>query len=150
MMIKQLIPNKICLTCFGCCRFDQKNSAWAPRLLKEEEKLLGKIKLTFDPKAKFFSCSFFDPKKNKCRVYRRRPFECRLYPFLLCRKENKVFLSIDLNCSCAGGNFKNKKFKEYAEYLIRLLKSKKFLKTLENNPQIAQAYPQVTSIYEIM
>lgn len=148
-MIRNLIPNKVCLGCFGCCRFSEKDSVWPPHLLNSEEKVFKKIGLIFDPTGRNFLCSFLDPRKNKCRIYRQRPFECRLYPFLLCRKGGKVFLSADLNCRYLEKHLQADKVKKYISSLLKFLNSKKFLKVLKDNPQIAQEYPGLVDIAEI-
>jgi len=147
--MKKFLPTKTCLACLGCCRFAEEDSLWLPRLLKEELKCVKKIRLVPGEGTNNFFCAFLNPKNNKCGIYKHRPFDCQLYPFLLCRKGSKIFLSIDLNCPYARDNFKNERSEKYIKYLVKLSKSKKFTGILKNNPQIIQAYPGVTSIYEV-
>ncbi|MFA4842742.1 MAG: YkgJ family cysteine cluster protein, partial [Candidatus Omnitrophota bacterium] len=99
-MIKQIIPQEVCLKCQGCCRFSEKDSVWSPSLLDEEAESLGqkKILLIASAAGNVFFCSFFEPEKNACKIYSRRPFECQLYPFLLKRKDKKTFLAVDPKC----------------------------------------------------
>lgn len=138
-MIKQFIPSKVCLACFGCCRFAEKGSVWNP----------PNIKLVPGKGQSNFLCSFLNPKNNKCRIYPHRPFDCRLYPFLICRRGKKVFLSADLNCPYLEKHLESGEVKKYVVSLLNFLNSKKFLKVLKDNPQIAQEYPGLTDIAEI-
>lgn len=138
-MIRNLIPNKICLACFGCCRFAEKDSIWGP----------AGIKLVPGKGQSSFLCSFLNPKNNKCRIYPHRPFDCRLYPFLLCRKGRKIFLSADSNCPYLEKHMRTREVKNYISYLLKFLNSKKAAKILKNNPQIIQEYPGLTDIAEI-
>ncbi|MDD5680314.1 MAG: YkgJ family cysteine cluster protein [Candidatus Omnitrophica bacterium] len=151
--IKQIIPEAFCLKCDGCCRFAEENSPWFPHLLKEEERTISESKLcpVPDKKDNNFLCSFLRIEDNKCNIYETRPFECRLYPFLLNRdtKSGKIFLAVDTNCPFAGENLKKEEFKEYAEYLVTLFRNPDFTKCLKNNPQIIQSYPGARNLAEI-
>lgn len=151
--IKQLVPSEFCLECDGCCRFAEKNSVWFPHLLRGEEKIIPKDKFRVVPgkKDNNFLCTFLDIEDNKCKIYESRPFECRLYPFLLNRdtKSGKIFLAVDTNCLFVGENLKKAEFKKYAEYLTSLLKNHDFSKLLKNNPQIIQSYPDVLNLAEL-
>jgi Fe-S-cluster containining protein len=158
-MIRQLIPEEFCLKCPGCCRFPQTDSAWSPNLSDEDiEELLKnkipplfildnkKIRLTYIQKQNNFACSFFDSANNKCKVYSYRPLECQLYPFLLNRRKNQVFLAVDLRCPFAKENQNTKILKEYTDYLIGFLNSPDSLNVLRNNPRIIQAYDPVVDL----
>jgi Fe-S-cluster containining protein len=158
-MIRQLIPEEFCLRCLGCCRFAQVDSAWPPNLSDGDiqELLKGKvppffilenkkIRLSYNQNQDNFVCSLLDLKDNKCKAYAFRPLECQLYPFLLNRCKNKVFLALDLKCPFAKKKHKDKIFKEYAQYLAGFLNSPDILKVLKNNLQIIQEYKQVSNI----
>ncbi len=162
-VIKQLIPQEICLKCKGCCRFSQADSVWTPCLLEEEvQELLDKKDLppayiSKDRKIQAvpnhadggFHCAFFNPSQNKCRIYESRPLECQLYPFLISIRDNKVYLTVDLNCHFVKEHLKREKFKEYTEYLAAFLNSPQQLQLLRRNPQIIQAYEEVLDILEL-
>jgi Fe-S-cluster containining protein len=77
-----------CETCGARCCMDPL----APILLPEEEEVLKDIsvvvgtpfrKMRVIPKREDGSCVFLDEDAQACRIYERRPFECRIYPFLL-------------------------------------------------------------------
>lgn len=143
---KQFVPKSACLVCLGCCRFRERKSIWRPHFLKSEKQAIKKISLKAGPGEGNFFCSFLNPETNKCSIYHMRLFECRLYPFLIRRKNKKIFLAVHLNCPHIGKKLAGNKFKEYAAYLAKILKSKEFLKILKDNPQIAQAYEDTRNL----
>jgi Fe-S-cluster containining protein len=149
LKIKQLIPEGYCSKCRGCCRFSQKCSAWAPRLLKEEADRIGQISvLAYEPEGNFI-CSHLDVSDNNCRIYGSRPFECQLYPFLLSGRENKKFLAVDLNCAFVKDNRDTEAFKAYCVQITDLMRSPAFSAVLRNNPQMFQTYAGVFELAEI-
>jgi Fe-S-cluster containining protein len=161
-MIKQFIPQEICLKCQGCCRFREYNSAWLPCLLEEEiQDLLDrkippalisierKIQPQQNPSGDGFICAFFDYQENKCKIYDFRPFECQLYPFLINLRNKKIILTLDLNCPYIKENLKSNDFKEYSEYLVNFLNSPPQIRILKDNPQALQAYEDLQDIIEL-
>jgi len=161
-VIKQLIPEGCCLKCKSCCRFKEADSVWSPCLLEEEiQNLLDKdlppalisidkhIRPIPNPGQEGFICAFLNPSDNKCKIYPLRPQECQLYPFLICLRGKKVYLTVDLNCPYVKENLKNKEFKEYTEYLADFLNSPAQIRILKDNPQILQAYEEVLDILEL-
>lgn len=161
-MIKQFVPSRVCVKCLGCCRFIEADNVWQPLLLESEAETLAKSKelacfITQDKKIclvpsknqDIFYCAFFDACKNKCKIYLKRPFDCQIYPFLINRKDKKVFLSVDLNCQFINENIKSKSFQKYAGYLAKLLTSKKYRSILKDNPLVIQCYPEAKDITEL-
>jgi len=162
-VIRQFVPSEVCLKCRGCCRFKEEDSAWSPCLLEEEvQGLLDKkipsasidIHKRIHPIANpqggsNFVCPFLSIGDNKCKIYGFRPFECQLYPFLINLRGRKVLLTVDLNCPYIRENIKSKEFREYLNYLAAFLNSPKQLKILKENPQILQAYEEVTDSVDL-
>jgi len=159
--MKQILPEKICLNCQGCCRFAQAATVWAPHLLDKEIKALSKKLATgliscdkrILPVASnnrdIFFCPFLNQQDNKCKIYIHRPFECQLYPFLINRSAGKIYLAVDTNCHFAKEKFSAQPFKDHAAYLACLLTTGKFHRLLKDNPQIIQPYPGAVNIAEI-
>ncbi|MBU1727323.1 MAG: YkgJ family cysteine cluster protein [Candidatus Omnitrophica bacterium] len=168
-MIKQFVPSEVCLKCKGCCRFREIDSVWAPCLMDEEiQDFLDKESLppafiSMDkrirpisnplaqerPEEPGYTCAFFDIDKNMCKIYDERPFECRLYPFLLSMRNKKVLLTVDLNCPYAQEKLKTPEFKEYADYLTSYLNQPATIRLLTDNPHLLQAYEEVLDIAEL-
>jgi len=161
-VIKQIIPKDYCLGCQGCCRFSQQDSPWQPVLLDEEILELSernippalisrekKIRSRPYPQGDNFICSFFEPEDHKCKIYAFRPFECRLYPFLINRKAKKVFLAVDLRCPFVQENSAGKKFKAYIQYLTGFFNRPRSIGILRHNSQLIQAYSGVLNLAEL-
>ena len=147
--VKQLIPQGFCLKCRGCCRFSQQNSIWQPHLLKEEKPALGEIQVVADPEGGNFICGNLSLADNKCKIYAKCPFECRLYPFLFARKKSRIFLALDLNCTFVRENNKAVQESEYAVSLIKLVQGGEYLEILRDNPHLAQEYEGVLDLIEL-
>ncbi|MFA5156527.1 MAG: YkgJ family cysteine cluster protein [Candidatus Omnitrophota bacterium] len=159
--MRQLLPKEACLKCQGCCRFAEAATIWAPALLDKEIKTLlkknaaafispgKKLKPVASKDKNIFLCPFLNCSDNQCKIYSLRPLECRLYPFLINRSSGKIYLAVDRNCPFVSEKMESKPFKDYAAYLARLLNGRAFRKLLKDNPQIIQAYPQVTNIARI-
>jgi Fe-S-cluster containining protein len=149
-MIAQCIPQKVCLECRGCCRFASADSPWSPALLKSEiTSLAKKTRLVYDRRQGNYICAALDVEDNRCKLYRFRPFDCRLYPFLLNRQADKVFLALDLHCPFAQNNLDTPTFQKHIRYLTVALNVPGFAKALRKNPQLAQAYPDALDLVEI-
>jgi len=162
LRFRQFVSSGTCLKCDGCCRFAQQDTAWSPVLLdKEIDELTGKgiipqdsrftKKILLKPQGntESFICTFFNPRENKCLVFPYRPFDCRLYPFLLARRAKRIFLAVDLHCPFIKKNIKAKEFKNYITYLIKLFNGRNFSALIKNNPHIAQEYPEITILKEL-
>jgi Fe-S-cluster containining protein len=162
-LVKQFVPREFCLKCLGCCRFSQADSAWLPCLLDEEMLELADrqgipaVSLSVSKRIipvplkdkESFVCPLLNVGNNKCRIYDFRPFECRLYPFLISMRDKKILLTIDLNCPYIKERINSKEFKEYTEYLVNFLNSAKQLKILKDNPQVLQAYEEAIDVMEL-
>jgi len=161
-MIRQIVPEEFCLACQGCCRFAQPETAWSPALLEEDKQAFlknnipplfisadNKIRLVYNQEQHNFVCPLLNLQDNKCKAYAFRPFECKLYPFLINRKANKVFLGADLKCPFVKENMHKPLFKEYVQYLTALFNNPDLRKTLKDNPQITQAYEEVLDLVSL-
>jgi hypothetical protein len=171
--MKQFLESEFCLTkCRMCCRFSQKESVWSPSVLDEEIGELSKQKIspssfTKDKKISLvpfpekdaanipahvgpiFVCPFLNMQDSKCSIYAARPFECQIYPFLINRRQDKVFLSVDPGCLYVKGKLSTKEFKEYAQYLFDILSLPEGLSKIRKNPQIIQVYEDALDLFEI-
>lgn len=158
-MMLQFVTSSYCLKCLGCCRFYKKISGWSPHLSdKDIENLLKNniapslisshktIKLKAIQEQAIFICPFFSLKNNRCKIYKIRPFECKLYPFLINKSGKNVFLAIDISCRYIAENLKSKKFEQYINYLTKLVSGQKFKSFLKNNPQLIHRYKNVLNL----
>jgi Fe-S-cluster containining protein len=161
-VIRQIVPNDVCLKCRGCCRFSQPETSWSPILLDEEiEQLMARnyppsiiapskrIRPVPAPGSDRFLCAFLNEENNTCKVYSFRPLDCSLYPFMLNRKGRSVFLACDLRCPFVEENLEKEEFKEHSRYLSELLNTPAYLRLLRDNPQIIQEYEGLMDLSEI-
>lgn len=147
---QQIIPQKVCLECSGCCRFEAERSAWAVHLSGREQQELG-IQDTVLPAKKDrpdgqLFCNFYDTSRRQCAIYYKRPFECRLYPFVINRKGSEIYLALDLNCPFARDNYQTAAMRDFIAGLCVRLSSAEFLDFIKTNPWLAQEYPGVLNI----
>lgn len=155
-MIEQFVASRVCLSCKGCCRFMDAASIWNPCLLDEEINSnlfpasiskTGKIIAIYSKEEDIYFCPFL--KEDKCGIYLKRPFECRLYPFLINREGTRFFLAVDLNCPFARDNYGTETFKTYINYLMGFLNGETGKAIIKNNPQLVQDYEGAVNIKEI-
>lgn len=161
-MMRQLVPEEVCLKCSGCCRFSSPESVWSPNLLDDDTRLLlkngvppffildnKKLRLIHYQSQDNFICSLFDAGGNKCKAYAFRPFECRLYPFLINRSNAKVFLAVDVKCPFIKEKEQSQVLKVHAQYLADCISQPDSLKTLRRNAHLIQEYEGVLDLVEL-
>jgi len=80
-----------CKNCDGRCCTSRKRKLYVVLTSQEKNKFKGfstTLKTTYSTldvlkKTKSGNCIFFDDKKNLCKRYQDRPFECRTYPLMI-------------------------------------------------------------------
>ncbi len=149
----QIVPQKICLSCQGCCRYKEAESFWRPKIALEELKgneykinligALGKdVYINTVAEKGQNRCSFLDLKTNKCGVYTGRPFECRLYPFLLTSKSGRVSVSVHLSCPYVQESRYSPEFEKYVGVLKAYLSGAERANFLRGNPALVGDYSE--------
>ncbi|OGX23704.1 MAG: hypothetical protein A3J51_06400 [Omnitrophica WOR_2 bacterium RIFCSPHIGHO2_02_FULL_45_21] len=133
--LKQFVPSDFCLKCHGCCRFSENPSIWAPSgygLVRNGEEFL---------------CVNLNPEDNRCKIYGRRPLDCRLYPFLLSKKGNALKLSLHKTCVFIDEKKSGTAdIQRYVEYLKEKLSRGQFISLIRDNPEIAADYQENVEI----
>ena len=174
MKAKQFIPEKECLSCYGCCRYSQKHTVWAPLFLFDEiVELTAKnivpcclfthVDAHYGEAARIdlieqstghsltgFICPCFDPGSNKCKIYAHRPFDCSLYPFLLARSGDQAYLAVDENCPYIKKISSTQGMLDYVQYLVEFFSSGDIIKAVKDDPRIAQEYPHGVKILALL
>ena len=159
-MIESLIFSEACLSCRGCCRFAEQHSIWSPLFLYEEiQKLVNEDivpsclfshgGLSAKTATRMASveidgqlyCPCLDVKANACKIYPHRPLDCRLYPFLLLKKDGKAYLAFDLKCPLAQDLHQAEALAAFSRELIKSLSTPEFKQMVQRNPGIVQTYP---------
>lgn len=140
--MKQFVTQDFCLGCLGCCRFAKADSLWAPSLLEEEKKGLNLKKIKLLPLGDTFVCPFLNPENNRCLIYKMRPFECALYPFLINKKRGQLYLALHLSCPFIKAQLDCRELRLYQDYLQKILSSPSSLDTLKKNQMNFTHYPE--------
>jgi len=151
--LRQFVGSQTCFSCDVCCRFKDSASNWSPILTDTdiarlsdnsaaEDILCQEKKFRLRTYKDLVICPFFNPKDNSCKIYSLRPFDCQLYPFLLVKKDKRIFLGYDLKCPFVKEKSASKEFKEYVQYLLEFLKNKDTGAMIRNNPQLAMDYKE--------
>lgn len=146
--IPQFVPQKICLSCDGCCRFKEHNSSWRPKVAQEERNERfqqeldegGYIK-TVERQGQI-QCTFLKEDNNTCQVYDRRPFECRLYPFLLIREGNDLSVGVHLSCPYVQETRYSRLFEDYLKNLQQYFQQDDVREFLKRNSMLIGDYPE--------
>lgn len=149
------VPSHVCLSCNGCCRFNEPASPWRPRATGPERTLLTAADpaagfeapgggacagLPTTPDGETHICRFFRPADHICRVYPQRPFECRLYPFVLVRRGPALEVCAHLSCPFIQDHLGQPAYEDYTAYLRRYFASPRVREALQAHPGLAGAY----------
>ena len=140
--IRQIVPNRLCLSCDICCRFLDKNALLRPVFLPHEitpgikPRLDKYCRVKLKPHQGMYACSFFNAKDNKCAIYSKRPLDCRLYPFAIMfdEKREKIILGIDKKCPFSANPENEDSIKNHFHYLVDLLEKKETAALIAKNP----------------
>lgn len=101
---------EFCLRCDICCRFPERNSPLVPFFLNKEklETTPGFFgfgthygsRIDVVRYGNGYICPYFIPEKNLCKIYEKRPLDCRLYPYMVTYDTSykKVVLVLDNKC----------------------------------------------------
>lgn len=162
--LKQWVPSWVCLSCEVCCRFESPASRWRPRLGENEQQLSAvypagkKGGLQIEPSGYLktekhgdgWHCVFFNRKDQTCGVYGNRPFECRLYPFLLVRQDGRRKLAVHLACPFIGCGGHSPELVAYVDYLKNYFQDAEVLRFLRENPRLFGDYSPENEQLEFM
>lgn len=155
--LTQFVPSHVCLECDGCCRFKEEDSHWRPKVGSEEsqlmrqeglaERIFGREHLDAGMRIKTkgchngtHQCRFFSPDGNLCTIYAYRPFECRLYPFVLMKKGAGIVLAVHLNCPHVQNTQDSKEFDNYVGYLQKFFLQNDVTEFLKRNRLLIESY----------
>lgn len=152
-----------CTKCKKCCRFDDKDLYFAPILTDEEmETIIGlgyspnlfsKFKdynkifqLKLIKNGKKYDCPFLDLQSHLCKIYPNRPFDCRIWPFIIMRdKKNKVVIGC-FNKEYCDIVYSKKEFDIFSNKLLKWIEKEKIVELISKYPGLIWDYEEDTSI----
>jgi Fe-S-cluster containining protein len=148
--MEQFIAGGYCEACRGCCRFSRSQGPWLPHLLESEAGLRERVRVVeAQGESHPFVCKSLDSARNSCAIYASRPFECRLYPFVLNRRDSRFFLSVDPNCPYIKEREADPEFAAYSSRLAGWLQAPRMRAELAKNLHLFEQYPDVRDIVEL-
>ena len=148
----QFVPQEVCLRCDGCCRFEHQKSEWRPRVGVKEYTSVRETQTIFDeidaqgylnarPCQSGAQCVFFKAEDQTCLVYSKRPFECRLYPFLLLKHDRGASIAVHKPCPHILEQGQSSLFQEFVRRLERYFRQENVLEFIRSNPNLLAQYP---------
>jgi Fe-S-cluster containining protein len=158
--IPQFVPSKVCLSCEGCCRFKEEASPWRPKISREEVDRICRAGKKSTAKNLFqdvvdeqgyikahksqgaYRCRFLDLRNNRCRIYTRRPFECRLYPFLLTQDKKQTLVWVHLSCPYIQERWDTEAFDQHVGHLKKFFAREDVAASLNRNSFLPEDYPE--------
>ena len=159
--MEQIVHHEQCLRCHECCRFRADRQDFAPIFTIEEVERIraaGKALPEFTPfKATDnvlqirlkqaenddpvypYVCPFLDETDYRCTIYETRPFDCRVWPFIVLKEAEtgQVKLAHFTGSAClAVEEASEAAFEAYENYMKQFVTSANFLGFLRQYPQL--------------
>ncbi|HLD88595.1 MAG TPA: YkgJ family cysteine cluster protein [Candidatus Nanoarchaeia archaeon] len=148
--MKNITEYSDCRKCSECCKFRKDEIYFAPVFANEEFDKLGSDseKVFFEQRGtakqvrlaklndEFYVCPFYNSEKELCSIYQKRPFDCRIYPFLVAKKNGKIYLTAFRDACPSLEKKSEDEIVNYAENLKNWLQEEKQLRFFERNPDV--------------
>jgi Fe-S-cluster containining protein len=159
--MKQIIHHEQCKRCGECCRFREDRQDFAPIFTVEELDSIQQTRETLPEFLPFkgtdnifqiqlkkaekptpfypYVCPFLDEEAYSCTIYDVRPFDCRVWPFIVLRvkETGQVLLAHFTGSAClALAEVQPKDFNAYDAYMGQMVTSEEFLAFLRKYPQL--------------
>ena len=151
LSLKQFVPSEVCLKCKGCCRYKEADSAWRPKLGKDDQASLADLITlgnvlddqayvkTIQTCGEHF-CQFLKGDDNTCGIYAKRPFECSLYPFILSKTPDLVRVYVHLSCPYVQDHLSRAHYVAHVEYLKEFFRQEEVRAFLSRNKEMFHDY----------
>lgn len=152
--MKNITNSKICLKCKGCCIFDNKDNYLAPFITIKEARFINKkyivkrnkflqLKLSkASGNIDCLTCPFLDKKNQKCKIYKNRPLECSLWPFVIGwdKSRKDIYLWVVNSRWCPAVDISQIKKNNTIGHIINCLQKKKVFKEIKNGERYVWPY----------
>ena len=147
--LKSFVSSEECLSCRGCCVFPESSGPWCPHLTADEVQLFSKSStaeavlsgcLSTVPAGQEHRCVFLKIPDYRCGVYSDRPAECRLYPFLISKKDEQLFLYAHTGCPAVQKRLHTDDGRAYTKYLQGVLSDEYVRGHLRRNENVFPNY----------
>lgn len=163
--VPQIVPESWCLECKICCRFPETEGVQTPTWSSLEADWARKagadsswfLAIPESPSlapqlhscGSGYRCPAFQEEQNRCSIYRVRPLDCRLYPFVLTKDAagTRALLAMDQKCPFIQAHGTDPDLIAYSQQLTRYLDSPLGLAYLKTNPHlIGPSWPEFVTV----
>lgn len=159
--MRQIVHHEQCMRCRECCRFRSNRQDFAPIFTADELAAIRQARKSMPEFAPFkgtanifqiklqqakhedpvypYVCPFLDEDKYECTIYDVRPFDCRIWPFIVLKltETGEVKLAHFTGDAClALQEVSPADFGEYEAYMQRLVTSPELLSFLRQHPEL--------------
>ncbi len=156
----KLTKSEDCFICRDCCTFykegDDRDAAptFTPEEKIKAESIVPGDNFIFLPVKKMFqaklvdfkkdnallACSFLDHDTHACRIYNDRPFDCKIWPYIIVKNtEGKVEIRLYRTEYCPSMEKRGPEvIKRYTEYFLKKLES--YYPMIKENPGMILDY----------
>lgn len=148
-----------CLNCKGCCKFEEEKLYFAPLFTKDELRKIDVKKAEFKPyknsnnvyqiklkkQNNLYICPFLK-QNHLCEIYNERPFDCRFWPFMFMKKNNKVYLCCDTDLCPEVEELTEKQFNELKDKVLKYIKDNNILDLIKTHKDLIWDYEEDTFI----
>lgn len=154
--MKQANEKNVCMQCRECCVFADDEIYFGPVATNSEKKTLlkiGKKNSSFEEHGNLHKiklvkhgghnrCPFLDTKTWLCTVYDKRPFDCKLYPYIITWDKSKrnIVLCHQTEMCKAHQTKDSKEHDAYRDYVIQYLCTPEVVNMLRENPELIWDY----------
>lgn len=154
-MLKGLLSPEECAECRLCCSFEGYDLFNTPTVTEAaakhiREKLPGQgfvkvgesflMKMSYEPESELYPCPLLDKRKG-CIMGDRKPFECRIWPFRVMRRGERLVIVLSPICP---------KVREKPEELVRRKAeelAEEIFAEAESCPELVKPYTEGFAVY---
>ncbi|TAJ27700.1 MAG: DUF2156 domain-containing protein, partial [Nitrospirae bacterium] len=151
ILLDQLVPSRVCLTCDVCCRFPEQESFLRPYFTAEEIRravAMGldpasfpdqagcQIRVVPNPSGEGYLCPAFDSVTAHCRIYEVRPFDCQIYPLALMWSDDRREVLLGWDSKCPFMREASSDIRAYSDQVAGRLEQDDTLDMLARHPRL--------------
>lgn len=151
ILLDQLVPSRVCLTCDVCCRFPEEESFLRPYFTAEEirraiatgldpasfsDQAGCQVRVVPNPSGEGYLCPAFDPVTAHCRIYEVRPLDCQIYPLALMWSDDRREVLLGWDSKCPFMREASSDIRAYSDQVAGRLEQDDTLDMLARHPRL--------------
>lgn len=153
-----------CQKCRECCKFYKDEIYFAPLFTDEEKGIVeglinGKVsfkkykdsdnvfQIELVKSGHLYVCPLLDEKTHLCAIYEKRPFDCRIWPFIFMKKDNDIVLACFDKDLCPNmDSMKKRQIPRLTKKVLRWIKKNDVHKLIKEHKELVWDYEKDTKI----